>query len=54
MKVMLRSEFEAMFRGVSIYLDEQDDGTGQIVFYTGWYEWKDGILRDEPENVATD
>jgi hypothetical protein len=31
--------------------DEQNDGEGQIVIYTGVWVWQDGSLHDEPEYV---
>ena len=35
----------------SVQLSElSDDFDGQLMFYTGIYQWADGTLRDLPEN----
>jgi hypothetical protein len=34
------------------FVELQDDGLGQIVLYTGLFRWKDGTVRDEPEQVV--
>ena len=30
-------------------IDAQTDLQGQIVIYTGWFEWDDQTVRDEPQ-----
>jgi hypothetical protein len=42
----IRQVIEALMNGAS---DEQTDNEGQIIIYTGMYEWSDGTVRDTPD-----
>jgi len=42
----IRQVIEALMNGAS---DEQTDNEGQIMIYTGMYEWTDGTVRDTPD-----
>lgn len=35
-------------------MDVQHDNEGQIVIYTGIYDWEDGSFHDEPEPITDD
>ena len=41
-----RRVIESLTQG---HADEQTDNEGQIVIYTGMYEWSDGSIHDEPD-----
>jgi hypothetical protein len=34
------------------FVEIDHDNTEQIVLYTGLFRWKDGTVRDEPEQVV--
>jgi len=41
-----RRVIESLVQGTA---DEQTDNEGQIIIYTGMYEWADGSIRDTPD-----
>ncbi len=50
-KIYTVEQFQA---AITASLDEGEDNYGQIIFYTGFYNWKDGTIRDEPEFSGED
>lgn len=49
MKIFTREE---VFASMKLDIDRQHfnhDNDGQVVIYTGIFEWRDGTYRDEPE-----
>jgi len=49
MAILSKEEFYQRF---DIRADDCElDNDGQLVFYTSVYQWEDGTLHDEPEEV---
>jgi hypothetical protein len=51
MKTFTDRQVDKLFR--SCGGDFQRDNSGQVIIYTGMFEWNDGTFRDEPEPVVS-
>ena len=50
MKIFTEQEIDTLFSYTVGSGDFQRDNSGQVVIYTGVFEWDDGTFRDEPES----
>lgn len=48
MKIYSEAEVEIILREVG-KMDHQEDLQGQMIIYTGLFNWKDGTVRDQPD-----
>lgn len=54
MKTYTQEEVDAIMKDIGKDGDIQNDNTGQVIIYTGIFEWEDGTHRDEPDPSLDD